>query len=170
MRALSIENLVDTGKGVVKIGAVAATAMYLTLFGMNHLISDLEYRSENKHSVTRADGLFGSTEFTRWLDTGSDTVWQYRSFGTSKSYQDGGLHGERDGEVDKITITESRWRLFGFRSQSHELTRDTHYLEYQEKFDEADRDLAKTKKRFNIQDPEPSNPGDLYREPHGLIV
>lgn len=169
MKTLSIENLVGIGKKIVTVGAVSAATVYLTLLGMNHFIHNTEYRSRNRHTVTRAEGAFGSTEFTRDFDYEIDEV-QQSGLGSYKAFLDGRPFGEHDGKVDIIQIIQESWNPFSSGAQKNILSRYIDYWRFPEEFDKADRLLAETKERFGIQDEFP-NPKDLYRElPQGLIV
>ena len=127
------------GKSIMRIFFGAALGIgisYCATFGFNKLLNDREYIGESYYSISRADGLFSYTELSR--SNLYDEVTK-TDFFDGKTITD----NNRDGIVDKLKI-----RKIGL---TREVTREKDYEQYKKEFDEADKILANTKKRFKVE-------------------
>ena len=131
-------------RNVLKLMAIGC-GIGLFAIGVNNFVSNREYINGAYHSVTRADGYKGCTELIMYHngDYKEDRVIQHKCIGPSKYIYDGGLDGQNDGLVDRIYIPGS-----AFTSFTGELTREHDYVRFKKEFDDADKLLADTKKRF----------------------
>jgi hypothetical protein len=103
---------------------------------VNKFLNDREVIGENYYSISRGDGFFGYTQLIR-----GNLYEEVHKSGLleSETITDNG----KDGIVDEITI----YNIGLIR----EVTREKSYEQYKKEFDEADKILADTKKRFNVE-------------------
>ncbi len=139
-----IENIGKKIKRIAIVGGILG-AFYASQIGFNNLFHNKEYINGNYHSVTKTDGAFSHTGFTRYHngDYREDTLDQHCFLGSSRTMTDGGIDGENDGLVDSIHIRGPR-----FGGVTGVLTREENYKGFKYEFDDADRFLAETKERF----------------------
>ena len=86
------------------------------------------------------DGAYGWTGVDSSRSRNIYQVEKSHVFTGTRTYIDGGTHGQEDGKVDHIKV----WSWIG----KYELDRTTDYETHKEAFDEADDILVETKERI----------------------
>lgn len=140
-----INNIVKKIKKMAFVGGVLGIFLAPQIL-LNELVYNAEYVSENYHSISKPDGLFmNHTDFRKFQSGNymSDEVYQSRFLTPSRVITDGGMWGEYDGLVDRIYIRGPR-----IGGVTGVLTRKTNYEKHKDEFDNADKILIETKKRF----------------------
>ncbi len=131
-----IETVLSFGTGIViGVGVITATS-----FGIHSFVNNREYIDGNYHSISKANGLFGSVSFTKDKENyREDEITQEGGLLFEKTIINGGYYGEYDGLVDRISLRKY--------NKTSVLKRKRDYAEHKKEFDDADRTLAKTKEK-----------------------
>ena len=131
-------------------GVTLSALLVPTIYLGNHVQAQEEKEYVKMNVVFEQDKEHGEEAKTAWMrytaedGTYYDEVNVFRPEGISKVLRDGDIWGENDGKVDQLCL------IYKNKTPSEVvLNRKDDYTDNKKQFDNADKYLAETKKRFS---------------------
>lgn len=119
--------------GICLVAGLAFVDVYAGFFVNNYAMNNFENTNGNNQIISKSDWALGYTKFSkRYFE---EEVIIHTIFDEKTA-----IDKNKDGGADEIKIEKIGYRL--------EATREKDYEQYKKEFDEADKLLRETKKRF----------------------